>query len=58
MQNVTGLERCTLWNTLKFQSSSLLHIRDVDVGRETKGITNETIVSKATMVSKIIVATM
>jgi hypothetical protein len=52
---ITKLERCTVWSTLKFQRCSLRHITD-DVSRETKGITNATVVSKVTVVSKAIVA--
>jgi hypothetical protein len=50
------LEGCTLWSTPKFQRCSLCHTTDNDVIKATKGITNKKTVSKATMISKIIVA--
>jgi hypothetical protein len=48
----TRLEMCT-WSTLKFQMHSLCHIKSNDVSSETEGITNATLVPKATVVSKV-----
>jgi hypothetical protein len=50
------LEMCDVWSTLKFKICSLRHIRSYDVSRATKGITNATMVSKATVLSKFNVA--
>jgi hypothetical protein len=50
----TRLERRTLWSTLKLQRLFLPHIVGVDVSRATREITNVIIVSKATIISKII----
>jgi hypothetical protein len=47
----------TLWSALKFQWCSLRRNMGDDVSRETKGITNSTMVSKAKMGSKVIVET-
>jgi hypothetical protein len=58
VQTPTKLERCTLWSTLKFQRRYLLHITGYNVSRATKGITNVTMVSKATIISKAFVATL
>jgi hypothetical protein len=43
---------------LKFQRRSFHHITGDDVSKATKGTTNATMVSKAAMLSKVIVATM
>jgi hypothetical protein len=52
------LERSTLWITLKYQMCSLYLIKGNDISWTTIGLTNAASVSKATMVSKMIVATM
>jgi hypothetical protein len=52
------MERCTLWSTLKFQRCSLRHIMGDDFSWATKRITNAIMISKATMISKVIVVTM
>jgi hypothetical protein len=49
---------CTLWSTLTFERRYLRHITGDDVRRTTEGITSATVASKATMVSKVIGATM
>jgi hypothetical protein len=42
---------------IKVPKVFFLQIMGVDVSRATKGITNATVISKATVVSKVIVAT-
>jgi hypothetical protein len=50
----TTLQRCTLWSTLSFQRCPSHYTTGDDVSRATKGITNATMISKATMVSEVI----
>jgi hypothetical protein len=57
-EKITRLEMCTLSSTLKFEKHISRHITGVDISRTTKEITNATMASKATVVSKVIVATM
>jgi hypothetical protein len=54
--NITRLERCTFWSTLKFLRCSSHHIMGIDICRTIKGIT--TVVSKVSMLSKVIVEIM
>jgi hypothetical protein len=42
--SIQVLKRCTLWSTLKFQRCTSSHITGGDVTRETKEITNATMV--------------
>jgi hypothetical protein len=46
----TRLDGYTASSTLKFQRCPSCHIVGVDVNRASKGVTNATIVTKATMV--------
>jgi hypothetical protein len=54
---LTRLEMLTLWSTLKFQGCSLCHITSNDLSGAAKGITNASLESKATVVFRVIVAT-
>jgi hypothetical protein len=54
---IKRLERCTL-STVIFQRCSSHHITGVNISRETKRITNATIISKAALVYCVIVEIM